>query len=352
VFIYAPIERLKRVEILDTPGFNAPDPDHVAAARQAFDEAHVAIWLLDATQPIKETERRVLAEIRALDVPVQILANKADRVPSADRAKVLDHIHAGLSTAGISSHAPPVAFSARLSLAGRLGDQAALAASGWNEVEQLISERIVDASDQLRERALRRKAKRIATELAEVAATTAADDRASARARREQADALRAAASLLYRDRTRLAELIERALEPARRHLISDLRPLAAFSTVDAGVARAAPSGARAYAEERFVARLGEPLVAEIARAAEVLTPPRASSAVRAVLAGAAAAHEAPSVLADRPLGRVLEAAIDAFAAALAAESARVDPLPPSAAIEQRAEALRAALTRDDPPAA
>src|SRR5437773_8747864 len=85
VFIYAPIERLKRVEILDTPGFNAPDLDHLAAARQAFDEAHVAIWLLDATHPLKETERRVLVEIQGLGVPVQILANKADRLKPGER---------------------------------------------------------------------------------------------------------------------------------------------------------------------------------------------------------------------------------------------------------------------------
>jgi peptide subunit release factor RF-3 len=96
VFIYAPLERLKRVEILDTPGFNAPDPDHRTRARQAFDEAHVAIWLLDATGPMKESERVVLSEIRALGVPVQILVNKADRLAPADLARVLDHIRESL----------------------------------------------------------------------------------------------------------------------------------------------------------------------------------------------------------------------------------------------------------------
>src|SRR6185503_10639777 len=118
----------------------------------------------------------------------------------------------------------------------------------------------------------------------------------------------------------------------ARRQLVSDLRPLAALAGSDEGrsAARPAPSGARAYAEERFVARLGEPLTAEIARAANVMTPPRASSAVRAVLA-------------DRSLGRILEAAIDGFAAALAAESARVEPVPESETLEHRAEALRRA---------
>ncbi len=174
VYIYAPIERLKRVEILDTPGFNAPDPDHIAAARAAFEEAHVAIWLLDATHPMKETERKVLAEIQGLGVPVQILANKADRLKPDERAAVLAHIHQGLAAVGLKSHAEPLAFSARLSLRGRLGDAAALLASGWPEVEALISERIVDASEGLRERALKRRARRLADDLGAAAAARAA----------------------------------------------------------------------------------------------------------------------------------------------------------------------------------
>ena len=85
------------MEILDTPGFNAPDPDHVAAARQAFEEAHVAIWLLDASHAMKETERKVLAEIQGLGVPVQLLVNKADRLKPADRATVLAHVRQSLA---------------------------------------------------------------------------------------------------------------------------------------------------------------------------------------------------------------------------------------------------------------
>ena len=53
VEILLPIASLTRVEILDTPGFNAPDPDHTRVARSAFEEADVAVWLLDATQAMK-----------------------------------------------------------------------------------------------------------------------------------------------------------------------------------------------------------------------------------------------------------------------------------------------------------
>ncbi|WP_437311448.1 dynamin family protein [Sorangium sp. So ce388] len=374
VFIYAPIERLKRVEILDTPGFNAPDPDHIAEARRAFDEAHVAIWLLDAPQAMKESERRVLSEISALGVPVQILANKADRLKPDALETVLAHVRDSLAASAITSLTPPIAFSARLSLRGRLGDEAALAASGWAEVEALFAEQIVDASDALRERALRRKAGRIAAELAQAASARAAEDREAGRRARAEADRLRASAAYLRRERRTIAAAIDKALEPARRELAADLRPIAALpeerKRTDASV--------RAYVQERLVTRLSWPLSVEIARAAHAgdetgargargaegaeeasaargasgaEPSPRAAAHVRAVLMGMVAVHDAPDELAARSIEGVVEAAIDAFAMALSAEAEVPVPPPASAAVEQRAQALRAALEAPATPA-
>lgn len=349
VYIYAPIERLKRVEILDTPGFNAPDPDHVIAARAAFEEAHLAIWLLDATHAMKETERRVLSEIHGLGVPVQILVNKADRLKPDERATVLGHVRESLAAVGLRSHTEPLAFSARLSLRGRLGDEAALAASGWPEVEALIGERIVDASEALRERALRRRARRVADEIAQLSAARAAQDREGARQARAHREALLAAAARLRRERATLPAAVEPALAAGRTELQADLRPLGELPEDR----QRADAGLREYLRERFVARLSEPLVAELNRAASSSRrapldpiPSRAAGAVRAVLMGAVAAHDAPAEILDQPLDRVIEAASEAFAAALLAEAEQVIPDAPSAALELRAAALREVLAR------
>jgi GTP-binding protein EngB required for normal cell division len=343
VYIYAPIERLKRIEVLDTPGFNAPDPEHLAAARQAFDEAHVAIWLLDATHPMKETERKVLAEIQALGVPVQILANKADRLKPDERAAVLEHIRASLAQVGLTSHAAPLAFSAKLSLKGRMGDELALAASGWPEVEALIASEIVDRSDALRETALRRKAARVAVELLATAHARAGADRELYRAARDRGEALRMAAARLRREKVAVAAAADKAIEAARRLLAADLRPLGELPEER----QRNDAGLREYLRERFVARLAEPVVAELGRAASIPIEPlpaRAAAAVRAVLMGAAAAHDAPAALVERPLDRILEAVVEAFAAALLAASEEPVSEAASAALELRAEALDAAL--------
>lgn len=350
VFIYAPIERLKRVELLDTPGFNAPDPDHLAAARQAFDEAHVAIWLLDATHAMKETERRVLAEIQGLGVPVQILANKADRLKPHEQEAVLAHVRESLAAVGLTSYAEPLAFSAKKALRGKLGDAEALATSGWPAVEAFLSERIVDESDTLRERALRRRAGRIALELAEGARARAVADREVARLARERQGELRAAAARLRREKGALAAAIEKSVGAARKLLQADLRPLGALPEER----QEGDAGLRAYLRERFVARLAEPVIAELTRAsgAQASASARgAASAVRAVLMGAAASHDAPARLLEQALGPVLEASVEAFAEALVAEADAPIAEAPSAALERRVSALRDALPAPPVPA-
>ena len=195
VEILLPLSSLTQVEILDTPGFNAPDPRHAAAAREAFEEADFAIWLLDATQPMKKSEEAVLAEARALELPVQILVNKSDRLQPADLAKVMAMVRTALGAAGLASWREPLALSARQALAGRLGDEAALAASGWPAVQELLDATILGKSAALKERALRHRAARIVQRLAASAHALSTEEasREEARQRAAQGFAQRAA---------------------------------------------------------------------------------------------------------------------------------------------------------------
>jgi len=341
VQIYAPIERLRRVEILDTPGFNAPDPEHVRAARRAFDEAHMVVWLIDATQPLKETERLVLAEVRDLGIPIQILLNKIDRIAAEDVPGVVDHATQGLEQAGLKSYAPPVAFSAKRSLLGRLGDKKELSASGWDRVEELFSRRIVDQSDALRERAMRRKALRIATSLAEIAGVHAEQDRARDAERRERAERLLTAAARATSEAPTLAVELDRALEAGRRALAADLRPVRELpeERVDGD------PGIRAYVLERTMAHLGDALSVGLENLLSVDAPPRARTAVRAAVGGACAVTRQPTDLTERPWVAVAEVAVRAFAEALEAEAAKPTLRAASSSVVDRLDAVVAALS-------
>jgi small GTP-binding protein len=188
VEIGVPIASLVRVEILDTPGFNANDPGHAQVARAAFEEADVAAWLFDATQAIKQSERIVLEEAKRVGLPVQVLVNKVDRLSGADVDRVLENVRVGLAEIGIASWAPPLAFSAKMALAGELGDTVALDDSGWAAVKELLEDQIVGRSGELKERALRRRAHSLVAQLiaaygARLALDEAAADRHAAKAR-------------------------------------------------------------------------------------------------------------------------------------------------------------------------
>ncbi|MGH7435635.1 MAG: dynamin family protein, partial [Polyangiaceae bacterium] len=186
VEIRLPFPALARVEVLDTPGFNAPrddvSADHERLAWSALDEADIAVWLVDATQPIKQSERLVLEEASRRSLPVQILVNKTDRLGEGDLGRVMESVTEALATMGVTSWRPPLALSSKQALAGRMGDEAALASSGWASVQALVDGDIVDRSDSLKEQSLRRRTARIVGALAGANAARAAAREASARA--------------------------------------------------------------------------------------------------------------------------------------------------------------------------
>jgi GTP-binding protein EngB required for normal cell division len=168
VEIRMPLPSLVRVEVLDTPGFNAPEREHERIARSALAQADIALWLLDATQAIKQSERLLLEEAQAWGLPLQVLVNKADRLAPADLVRVLTSVQEALAAANIASWAEPLALSAKMALAGKLGDAKLLEESRWNAVERLLDQRIVARSDELKERTLRRRARNVVEGLVDV----------------------------------------------------------------------------------------------------------------------------------------------------------------------------------------
>lgn len=345
VFIYAPIERLRHVEILDTPGFNAPDPEHARAARTAFDEAHVVVWLLDAGHAMKSSEVKVLEEIRALGIPTLVFLNKSDRLKPEELATVTAHVQASLAEVKLPTYRPPVAFSAKLALRARTmadgaGDPLALRASRFDEVEAVIEESVVDRADTLREGGLRRKAREIARALLAEATMRRDQEAGERKGALDAAARYRGAAARLSGEAEALTPQIEKALEPVRKILAQDLRPIA---ELDAD-AQKEPS-VRYYVAERFTVRLLEPFVREIARAVDIDVTEGLREAVRAALVGAASVLEQTSTdVTAIALGRVVRAVVFVAGGALAREAGAPIPEPETAILVRRLEGLLAAL--------
>jgi len=320
VEILLPLASLTRVEIIDTPGFNAPDASHAEAARTAFDEADAVLWLLDGTQAMKRTERVILEQVRAAHLPIQVLVNKADRLRPDDLAQVMNLVRESLVEVGITSWAPPLAFSAKLALKGKLGDVDALAQSGWRAIDGLLEAELVGKSDVLKERALRRRAGKIVATLGAVAADVA-------RSERETAQAL----TVATRDMSQAAARLDRDADAASQSLASALVPVGAawqkeidvvVTGRDTKTTASDPAFAR-YRAERAIALIAPQLAAAMAKlAASASVSADALAPVAQAAAGALVDHLGAAALTASPvgagLGRVRE--LMALAEALHAE--------------------------------
>lgn len=300
VHICAPIERLRRIEVLDTPGFNAPDADHISAATRAVQEAHVALWVLDGTQALKDSERKVLARIADIGTPIQFLVNKCDRLNADRLAQVLEHVKEGLGSIGLRSMSTVVGFSARLALAGRMGDEQAAQRSSWSEIENVLSHVIVDRSGPLRFSALRRKALRIARNLDDWAQV---QFEANAVERRDVCALPVQASRLAALDRTGCERVVQRMHEAMKR-VKEDLRPVR--------VARVMldDAHASAYAEARVLARLLVPLTSSLVEVVGVdnSLDPLIRQAISPVLRGAAAQESDAENFSQMPTWRIVRA--------------------------------------------
>jgi small GTP-binding protein len=320
VEILLPIASLTRVEVIDTPGFNAPEASHAAAARAAFEEADAVLWLLDAGQAMKKTERDVLEQLKAARLPIQVLVNKADRQSDADLEKVMALVRESLALVGVTSWSPPLPFSAKLALKGKLGDPQALAASRWGAIEELLDTQVVGKSALLKERALRRRASSIVTSLGAAAAELAKDE-SNARALIVQASqTLSQAAARLDRDRDAVAQELSGVLSATGAIWQKEMDQVATGR--DAKTAAADPLFAR-YRAERALVVVAAPLAGVMAKlagsprvTADDLTPV-ARALVRAYVARSGApslanlAPAAVSALLDH-LGSVALALVDA----------------------------------------
>lgn len=92
VEILYPAEELTRVNLVDTPGFNSIVPEHERVARQFIERADAVVWLFDAGQPGKESERAALAKISAQGKRVLGVLNKSDRLTPEALEKVTRHL--------------------------------------------------------------------------------------------------------------------------------------------------------------------------------------------------------------------------------------------------------------------
>jgi Flp pilus assembly protein TadD/GTP-binding protein EngB required for normal cell division len=115
VEVFHPLEALRRVEIVDTPGLNSIRPEHERVARDFLVEADALVWVFAIGQAAKASEREALALAHAGGKHVLGVLNKIDGASEDDVGAVIRHVQ-GAVGALVDEIVP---FSATRALAAR-----------------------------------------------------------------------------------------------------------------------------------------------------------------------------------------------------------------------------------------
>lgn len=82
--ITAPVELLREVHIVDTPGTNAIQREHEALTRDYIPRSDLVLFVTSADRPFTESERSFLQAIREWGKKVVVVINKVDILESAE----------------------------------------------------------------------------------------------------------------------------------------------------------------------------------------------------------------------------------------------------------------------------
>jgi Flp pilus assembly protein TadD/GTP-binding protein EngB required for normal cell division len=137
VEIFAPVEALRRVEVVDTPGLNSLREAHEKVARDFLVEADAIVWVFTAGQAAKASEREALLLARGAGKRVLGVVNKIDRATADEVAEILRHVQ--VQVGDLLERVVP--FSARSALEARQrGDLEGCRSSGLLAVDAALEE--------------------------------------------------------------------------------------------------------------------------------------------------------------------------------------------------------------------
>jgi small GTP-binding protein len=136
----APVDLLRDLTIVDTPGTNAVLRQHEVLTREFVPRSDLVLFVTSADRPFAESERAFLETVRDWGKPVVVVLNKADILArEADREQVVAFVRE--QAASLLGRKPEVfPLSARGALLAReAGDETALAASGVPAFEAYLA---------------------------------------------------------------------------------------------------------------------------------------------------------------------------------------------------------------------
>ena len=140
----APVELLRDLQIVDTPGTNALDREHERLTREFVPRADLVLFVTSADRPFTESERAFLETIRDWGKKIVIVVNKVDILENGDQvSQVLTFVDQAASRL-LGVTARRFAVSARLAWRAKHGDPEQWEASGFGPLEAFLHDTLDD----------------------------------------------------------------------------------------------------------------------------------------------------------------------------------------------------------------
>jgi small GTP-binding protein len=137
--IKAPVDLLREIRIVDTPGTNAIIREHEAMTAEFIPRCDLVFFVTSADRPFTETERVFMEQIRAWGKKIVVVVNKSDILQSpAEIAEIRSFV--AENARSLLGFDPEIFFvSAKLAFRAKRGEPSVWAASGFEALEHYVS---------------------------------------------------------------------------------------------------------------------------------------------------------------------------------------------------------------------
>ena len=138
--VQAPVDALREIHIVDTPGTNAIFREHEAITADFVPRADFVLFVTSADRPFTETERAFLEEIREWGKKIVLVINKADILETPEDLATVEQFvrRSALTLLGVE---PAVfAVSARRAFRAKTAGGASAARESFDALEQYLGD--------------------------------------------------------------------------------------------------------------------------------------------------------------------------------------------------------------------
>ncbi len=152
VEIFLPLEFLKKITIVDTPGLNVDNETHIKVTKEFMSQADTAFWVFSYGKAASRTEVDAIKELSQRLKPIAII-NRIDEIDEEEESleEVIEDIKRKLKehvseVIGVSS------LLAQKSMVEK--DEELFKQSKWNEFIEVFSREVLNKTDTLKQRAI------------------------------------------------------------------------------------------------------------------------------------------------------------------------------------------------------